>query len=398
MAAAYKTPGVYIEEISLFPPSVYPVETAVPAFVGYTQKRSREDEDLHMKPTRVGSLVEYHELFGAAPEIRQTNPSYCLYDSVRLYFDNGGARCYIVSVGDHSQPVGAAGLIEGLATVAKEDEPTLLVFPDAIAIASNAFYDVQIAALDQCGDLQDRFAILDLLEQKDGSPLSLDAGVEDFRERIGVRNLKYGAAYVPHLRTNLPSSRTVPPSGVIAGVYCRVDRTRGVHKAPANVKLNNVTVGRGISDDEQAILNADAETGTSINAIREFPDRGTLVWGARTLDGNSNEWRYVSVRRFFNMVEESTKRAPESFVFEPNDGNTWHKLRRMIESFLLTQWRNGALQGTTPEQAFYVKIGLGETMTEIDILEGRMIVEIGMAAVRPAEFIILRFAHKMAES
>jgi len=171
-----------------------------------------------------------------------------------------------------------------------------------------------------------------------------------------------------------------------------------VHKAPANVKLHNVTVGRGISDDEQAFLNADAETGKSINAIREFPRRGTLVWGARTLDGNSNEWRYVSVRRFFNMVEESTKRAPEFFVFEPNDGNTWHKLRRMIESFLLTQWRNGALQGTTPEQAFYVKIGLGETMTEIDILERRIIVEIGMAAVRPAEFIILRFAHKMAES
>jgi hypothetical protein len=119
------------------------------------------------------------------------------------------------------------------------------------------------------------------------------------------------------------------------------------------------------------------------------------VWGARTLDGNSNEWRYINVRRFFNMVEESCKKASERFVFEPNDRNTWVTVRGMIEIFLLLQWRAGALQGAVPEHAFFVKVGLGETMTDLDLLEGRMIVEIGMAVVRPAEFIILRFSHKM---
>jgi hypothetical protein len=139
-------------------------------------------------------------------------------------------------------------------------------------------------------------------------------------------------------------------------------------------------------------------TGKSVNALRFFSGKGFLVWGARTLAGNDNEWRYVSVRRFFNMVEESVKKATEPFVFEPNDANTWVKVRAMIENFLAVQWRGGALAGAKPEDAYYVRVGLGATMTAQDILEGRMIVEIGMAVVRPAEFIILRFSHKMQES
>ena len=139
-------------------------------------------------------------------------------------------------------------------------------------------------------------------------------------------------------------------------------------------------------------------TGKSVNAIRLFSGKGVLVWGARTLAGNDNEWRYISVRRFYNMVEESVKKASEPFVFEPNDGNTWAKVKGMIENFLTLQWRAGALMGSKPEDAFFVHVGLGETMTALDIFEGRMIVEIGMAVVRPAEFIILRFAHMMQTS
>ena len=120
-----------------------------------------------------------------------------------------------------------------------------------------------------------------------------------------------------------------------------------------------------------------------------------MIWGARTLAGNDNEWRYVPVRRFFNYVEESVKKATVQFVFEPNDRNTWTRVKSMIENFLVLQWRAGALMGATPEEAFFVKVGLNETMSELDIWEGRMIVEIGMAAVRPAEFIILVFSHKM---
>jgi hypothetical protein len=189
----------------------------------------------------------------------------------------------------------------------------------------------------------------------------------------------------------------------MAGIYARVDAARGVWKAPANegvaaIKGGDAGLTYKITDDFQDNMNVDPNAGKSVNAIRFFTGKGTLVWGARTLAGNDNEWRYVSVRRFFNMVEESVKKASYQFVFEPNDANTWVKVKAMIENFLTLQWRAGALAGAKPEQAFYVNVGLGETMTSIDILEGRMNVEIGMAVVRPAEFIILKFSHKMQEA
>ena len=185
----------------------------------------------------------------------------------------------------------------------------------------------------------------------------------------------------------------------MAGVYAATDTNRGVWKAPANVsvavvieptvKLDNAT---------QDSLNVDSTSGKSINALRAFAGKGTLVWGARTLDGNSNEWRYVNVRRFFNMVEESVKKSTYWAVFETNDANTWVKVRGMIENYLTQKWREGALAGATVKEAFFVKCGLGTTMIAQDILEGRMNVEIGMAVVRPAEFIILKFSHKLQTS
>jgi phage tail sheath protein FI len=153
-----------------------------------------------------------------------------------------------------------------------------------------------------------------------------------------------------------------------------------------------------VTDEAQGGLNVDVDAGKSINVIRAFTGKGILIWGARTLAGNDNEWRYIPVRRFFNMVEESCKKASEGFVFEPNDSGTWVRVQGMLENFLTTLWRQGALQGAKPEHAFYVAVGLNKTMTALDILEGRLIIEIGMAVVRPAEFIILRFSHKMAES
>lgn len=191
---------------------------------------------------------------------------------------------------------------------------------------------------------------------------------------------------------------TLPPSAAVAGIYAKVDADRGVWKAPANVSLNRVSgPSYKITNQENGDFNVHP-TGKSINVIRSFTGKGTLVWGARTLDGNSNEWKYVPVRRFFNMVEESVKKATEPFVFEPNSAATWVKVKAMVENFLTLQWRAGALMGAKPGEAFFVKAGLGETMTQEDVLNGRMIIEIGMAVVRPAEFIILRFSHKMLES
>ena len=153
-----------------------------------------------------------------------------------------------------------------------------------------------------------------------------------------------------------------------------------------------------ITNDQQNDLNVDATSGKSINAIRSFAGKGTLVWGARTLAGNDNEWRYIPVRRLFILVEESLKKSTAFAVFEPNTPTTWLKVRGLIDSYLYGLWQQGALAGGTQDQAYFINVGLGQTMTEQDILEGRMIVEIGLAAVRPAEFIILKFSHKLQES
>ncbi len=160
------------------------------------------------------------------------------------------------------------------------------------------------------------------------------------------------------------TNTSMPPSGAVAGIYAYVDRIRGVWKAPANVSITGI-IGPAytFSRSELDALNVDPGSGKSINAIRSFTGKGTLVCGARTLAGNDNEWRYVNVRRFFNFVEESRKKATESFVFEPNDANTWVRVQAMIENFLTVLWRQGALQGVKPEHAFYVAVGLGKTMT-----------------------------------
>ena len=476
--ADLSTPGVYIDEVPKFPPSVAQVETAIPAFIGYTRITTLNGESLINRPIRIKSMVEYESIFGARMETFTvavaTNPSgqnvvttfpvapttfYRLYYSLQMYFANGGGPCYVVSIGADSAPVTFANHTAGLLAISKEDEPTLLVFPDALSLTRTQFYQVYQAALAQCNDLKDRFTICDVFNGHLDYTIPLGENVINdpllgFRTLIGNNFLLYGAAYYPHLDTTLtynydetvitvtgtldgapvpantflrllnplpadePRSLyhranrlyhqikdaiasmpiVLPPSSIIAGVYATVDSTRGVWKSPANVSLSFVKRPMVTIDDNiQKDLNIHT-TGKSINAIRPFTGKGILVWGARTLAGNDNEWRYVSVRRFFNMVEESTKKASEPFVFEPNDANTWVKVRAMIENFLSLQWRTGALAGAKPEHAYYVKVGLGQTMTALDILEGRMIVEIGMAVVRPAEFIVLRFSHKMQES
>lgn len=454
--ATLKTPGVYIEEIQTLPSSVAQVATAIPAFIGYTEK-------LVSEPARIRSMAEFVEKFGGpqkgvtvtvttaptpnAPQVTgiAVNNTYKLFYAMQMYFANGGGPCWVFSAGqinNNTPAVNATNFTDQLALVAKEDEPTLIVAPEAAQFAN---YNFSIAALAQCATLQDRFAIIDLR--------SADT-VSAFRTAIGTQNLKYGAAYYPQLETSLiyPDSAvvfsqsggpldgltleeaiaegeaetpgttpisddlsiilgslreslseltiTLPPSSAIAGVYATIDATRGVWKSPANVSLNNVVAPVAkLNDGDQEDLNIPNDgSGKSINAIRFFTGKGVLVWGARTLDGNSNEWRYVSVRRFFNMAEESIKKATEFVVFEPNDGNTWTRVRAMIENYLTTLWRQGALAGAKPEDAFFVKVGLGETMTSLDILEGRLIVDIGMAAVRPAEFVVLRFSHKLQVS
>lgn len=470
----YKTFGVFVEDISTFPPFIAPVATDIPAFIGYTQKaEERTDDDLRLKPKRIASLTEYERHFGmpqsennihimiegeiaedgmliirdARAILSEADRSkHLLYYSLQMFFANGGESCYIVSVGAYKDlgiDLVQSELVAGLTALEQADEPTLIVFPEAQYLSISDAAGLYDSALAQCAKLQDRFVIMDVHGVNNISLIDPATIVHDFRtvinnfrdNGVGIDHLKYGAAYAPNLETILDYSVneteidvtfpggsgklnnlkegneviyerakaairdlpcTLPPCGAMAGIYALVDRNRGVWKAPANVSISNVIKPTiPMTSKEQEDINVDTNAGKSINAICAFTGKGTLVWGARTLAGNDNEWRYVSVRRFFNFVEESIKKSTKQFAFESNDANTWVKVQAMIENFLNTQWRQGALHGIKPEQAFYVAVGLGKTMTPLDILEGRMIVEIGMAVIRPAEFIILRFSHKM---
>ncbi len=461
----FKTPGVYIREIATLPASIVAVETAIPAFIGYTEKaRLKEDDDLINVPRRITSMFEYIRFFGEGPkqegiqvtinttatpqEIEakiETISPFLMFHQLQAYFLNGGGPCYIVSIGTYASSAGVLNPADfnslsdniGLKTIEKEDEVTLINYPDGPNLDSTNYYGLVKEAMDQCVALQDRFTVMDIwVDPTD--PLA--DNVQTFRDfgfdDVDVR--KYAASYYPNLEMSLDYqyedsavsvsfdgsditmdqlktqdnalynqakvrigniSMVLPPSGAVLGVYAATDETRGVWKAPANINVDGaIKPTIKITDADQADLNVDPAEGKSINAIRTFTGRGpAIIWGARTLAGNDNEWRYVSVRRFFNMAEESIKKATVQFVFEPNDINTWTQVKSMIEIFLTQQWKAGALQGATPEEAYFVKVGLNETMTQIDIYEGRMIVEIGMAVVRPAEFIILKFSHKMLQ-
>jgi hypothetical protein len=187
----------------------------------------------------------------------------------------------------------------------------------------------------------------------------------------------------------------LPPSPAMAGIFTRTDATKGVWNAPANVSLDAVTtVTYKLNNTQQGDLNVPVD-GKAVNALREFPNRGTVVWGARTLDGNSADWRYIQVRRTLIYIEQSIRSTLDQFVFAPNDGNTWVAITSMVSNFLQGLWAQGGLMGATANEAFSVECGLGSTMTAQDILDGYMVVQITLQMIRPAEFIELTFKQKM---
>ncbi len=433
----YATPGVYVEEKSILPPSIVQVSTAIPVFLGYASGGEIG------KPIRITSLKEFEDHFKdptVNPAIAKAGKSYefnftgtqaampetnfFLYEAIQLYFMNGGGACYIIKVEDFSDGVKESHFTAttGIPLIEKMDEPTLIAFPEAVELDASDYAKVVSAAMTVCATTKDKFTLIDSPNGMD--LLDVPGELTDYRSQaITSNDVSYGAAYYPTLKTvvrvgvdesNFPGSPVVgsadyqnilnsvnavnrvvvPPSALIAGVYAKIDRDYGVWKAPANLSLQGVIKPSvQISDANQEHLNVDATSGKSINAIREFAGKGTVVWGARTLDGNSNEWRYINVRRLFMTVEESVKKATAQFVFENNDAKTWVKVSSMIKSYLNGLWKEGALTGASPEEAYFVNVGLGTTMTQQDVLEGRMIVKIGLAAVRPAEFIILEFSH-----
>lgn len=227
---------------------------------------------------------------------------------------------------------------------------------------------------------------------------ALAAGVKVRRDLLNRTLAGASGVYKAVITEVRRQLNVMPPSSAMAGVYTMVDNTRGVWKAPANVSLNGViSPSVSISAEQQEDLNVSAQ-GKSINAIRSFTGEGVLVWGARTLDGNSLDWRYINVRRTMIMLEESCRLAAKAMVFEPNTANTWVTIKSMINNFLTSVWKRGGLMGAVPEDAFSVHVGLGETMTPNDVLEGILRVTVLVAMVRPAEFIEFTFQQQMPKS
>ncbi len=514
-----KTPGVYILEKNAFPNSVVEVATAVPAFIGWTEQAAHKGNSLHLKPRRITSMAEYHQYFGGAPTaehvrfklaklpdgapapvgdpavalsgrdatplrvgkaaytISQVGGQYLLYYAMRLFFQNGGGPCYIVSAGEYGSPVDGAILTAGVQELAKEIEPTMLVIPEAVLLLQKDCLSLQMQMLLHCGQvMKNRIAILDLWEGYRARSDDPDV-VAAFRDGVGKNDLAFGTAYYPWVNTTVVQERDLsyeniaadesldtlitcikdeiaaagiqgakkdameaevdkiktatelvdksllakslttispffnailgemakrlnllPPAAAMAGIYTMVDNARGVWKAPANVSLNSVvSPSVPISHEQQEDLNVTPQ-GKSINAIRFFIGEGTLVWGARTLDGNSLDWRYINVRRTMIMLEESIRLAAKAMVFEPNVAGTWVTMKGMISNFLTGIWKRGGLAGAVPEDAFSVHVGLGETMTPEDILEGILRVTVLVAISRPAEFIEITFQQQMQKS
>ena len=445
----FKHPGVYIQEIPTINTSIVAVPTAIPAFIGYTQSAAcQKNGDLHLTPTRITSFAEYCRLFGqseaeplhleltstpAGIVLKSTTPvlpRQMMWYAIRLFFDNGGGECYVVSTGNYQSSLTLSALSDGVQVTAKVDEITLLLAPESVLLAAADYQQLVNFMLSECNRLADRMALFDL---PDGDKTLSASLLSTNRAYLGNTHLDSGACYYPfltttqrwqsaryhqHITVSLDNGKTtqlsqlktddpalfkvieslladlyvsLPASVAVAGAIALVDATEGVWKAPANVQLRGIKHPMiSISDTENETLNTDSSTGKSINAIREFSGRGVRIWGARTLAGNDNEWRYISTRRLASMVQESVQKSLNWAVFEPNDANTWARITHSVEQFLISLWKLGALTAASPDDAFYVRCGLGTTMTANDVHQGIMNIEIGMAVIRPAEFIILR--------
>ena len=693
---SYRRPDVYVREVPTLPPTISDAPTAIPVFIGYTERASYNGTNLINVPIQINKLIDYEEKFGGHPSTQvdeinldvdnnvysaKIRVPFLLYDSLKLFYGNGGGRAYIISVGNYNESIELQKLKDGIDFAELVTEGTLYVIPDGIYLSNERgtqnSYELYQKALNACNTLKDRFTIIDVPIL----PTQLKKEtIKNFRTFIGSQALNYGAAYYPYLITNLgrevryrdikdkvfklgskiewstfveeertelknriralnqhvddlygpdgilrsftkiveekklsgllinvpgvdniediylalqndfyqklngnseiglirnvlfellkfsyrivlsidellgaskitnpeieeelesvidlitkengsefslvnsmdtlikvdnksneyfggnndaihlgptfswnadklkqltssdPENLnigdenfyrvklgfklgnsafrenmrkfekvlysffglifseiekvksnakgreqaiefgvksevivlrnliqnletrqiTLPPSGAIAGVYASVDRDRGVFKAPANVTLSAVLgPSIAITNDDHEELNVDLLSGKSINAIRTYPGKGIVVMGGRTLAGSDSEWQYISVRRFFLFAEKSISTTLREFIMEPNNSATWVKVKTAINSFLRDQRRAGALLGAIDEDAFYVKAGLGESMTQEDLVNGRLVVEVGMAVVRPAEFIILKFSQFLPQA
>lgn len=391
----YLSPGVYVEEIEGGAKPIAGVGTSTAGFIGQVADDvemppqpgkfvlDTDDEPvldsfgepipIHFTvapaddPQLITSWEQFKNTFGDFQSGNQT-----LAHGVYGFFNNGGTRCWVsrlTNAGDATAVTNALVKFEAI------DEVAIMVVPGAVDA------NIQDALVTHCENMGDRFAILDGQQTTTFTVASIQGS---------VKTSDYAAMYFPRIKVYDPVSSAnifVAPSGHMAGIYARVDTERGVHKAPANVVIRGaVGVESRLSKSDQDGLNP-----LGINVIRAF-DSNVTVWGARTLGGDKNtEWKYISVRRLFLFLRESIDEGTQWVVFEPNTQNLWSKITRNVTAFLTNVWRAGALFGATPQEAFFVKCDAETNPPEVRDL-GQVVTEIGVAVVKPAEFVIFRIS------
>lgn len=428
----YQSPGVYVEEVPSSVKAIAGVSTSTPGFIGIVpdkisliaQRKDEPDKTTFVDftlptPERVAVLItswtqftrSFGDFIGEVPEPTTTPtptptpspdptptpapaPSAAIDEGHRQlahavygFFNNGGSRCYVARIKN------TTGLDAALKAFEAIDEIALVLMP------GNTSDAVRNKLVDHCKNLKDRFAILDGPDSATDlttlTRIAAQGGVMPQRSDFAAVYFPWIRVFDPATKLQNPSSDgsiVVPPSGHIAGIYARVDNDRGVHKAPANEAILGVlNVTQPISSIDQQDLN---EKG--VNAIRVL-NGNILVWGARTVGGNLNaDLKYINVRRTLLYLRESIDEGTQWVVFEPNTPALWQTISRNVSAFLTSVWRSGALFGNTAQEAFYVKCDEGTNPPE-EREQGRVITEIGVAIVRPAEFVIFRIS-QMAQA
>ena len=412
MSVSYLTPGIYIEEIPSGNPPIEAVGTSIPVFLGVAPLATARvneavaiDSWSQFQKTYIFGKDKFSEAVasGAAPTVTTTP----LAQAVRGFIENGGSRCYVLNLGPGGSLQGSGGARrQGIDLVEELDEVSMVCAP--------GFHDARsYDALVSFCDRTNRMAICDAPEKVPDSDLLKDIALPPAtgptppaapatKEAGGLRakTVESGNAayYYPWLKCvnavnpSLPDLVPTPPCGHIAGIFARVDAARGVFKAPANeVVRGALDVVYRVTDAEQGGLNLNG-----VNVIRFFSGDGPRVWGARTLAGpGAPWWRYINVRRTFTMIERSIRRGTQWAVFEPNDHLLWSRIRVSVGSFLKRMWKSGALMGSSPEEAYFVKCDEETNPPEV-IEAGQLVIVVGLAVVKPAEFVIFRIGHLTA--
>ena len=383
------TPGVYIEEVPSGERPIDAVSSSVLGIVGATLAGPVFES---RKATNWQGFID---VFG------RTDPGSFTAEATWGFFHNGGAEAWVIRVPHPTVPEGiseasthdpdadlARVLVEGIESLDGSSAVDVLICPDMLMIQDDRLRRSVIEAMTRFAERHFRFAIVDL------PPMGDDQELVDWR--LNHATSTFAAVYAPHIEMvhldpgARSRTRQVPPSGVVAGVYATTDARHGVWKAPAGVEVHGaVGLGEVYTDERQDLLNPNA-----VNVIREFPQRGIMIWGARTASDDP-EWRYVAVRRLSNMIKRSISLGTQWVVFEPNDEPLWTDVRVSIEGFLFDLWQEGGLVGSKPKDAFFVRVGLGESMTQSDIDAGLLNIVIGFAPLKPAEFTTITITHHL---